>query len=140
MSHIAIGRGDAESLACYLELGADPEVRNYCCQTSQQMSFLLGRRDLEELCRKHGASRDQLAYLSDEDVLEERRKQSVMEHLMDKYDLRGNTPCKKREHGSTYDSTIAERVRGDDDDNNNHDRPLVNWIAKPTTATVSPLD
>ena len=141
MSHIAIGRGDAESLACYLKLGADSEVRNFCCQTAQQMAFLGGRKDLEELCRKQGASRDQLAYLSDEDVLEERQRRSVMEYLMDKYALGGNTPCKKRDHGSTYDSTIAERVK-----RRRRQQPqqtpgeLDSEPTTTTTATVSPLD
>ena len=86
-------------------------MRNYCFQMAQQKSYLMGRKDLEELCRKFGASRDQLAYLTDEDVLEENRRRSMLQDLMEVYDLRGDTPCKKRKHGSSYESTIAERVK-----------------------------
>ena len=75
------------------------------------MAFLLGRRDLEQLCRDYGASRDQLAYLSDDDVVEEKQRQTLMDELADRYNLRGDIPCQKREIASNSDSTIAERVK-----------------------------
>ena len=109
VSHIAVDRGDEESLAYYL-LKADPEVRNYASQTTQQLAYLRGRRDMEEMCRKFGASRDQMAYLSNKDVDDENRKRSVMESLKKVYGLEGNTICSKRAHGSRYESAIAGRV------------------------------
>ena len=75
------------------------------------MAFLWGRKDLEILCRDYGASRDQLAYLSDDDVVEEKQRQSLMAELADKYKLRGDTPCQKRELAPNVVSTIAERVK-----------------------------
>ena len=110
VSHIAVDRGDEESLAYYLIHNADPEVRNYASQTTQQLAYLRGRRDMEELCREFGASRDQMAYLSNEDVVDENRRRSVMEGLKKVYGLQGNTFCSKRAHGSRYESTIAGRV------------------------------
>ena len=65
---------------------------------------------MERMCCEFGASRNQLAYLSNEDVNEENERRAVMDGLRKTYGLQGNTFCDKRAHGSRYETVIAGRV------------------------------
>ena len=55
-----------------LNLGADSEVRNFKCETPQQMAYLVGdlneNNKMVELCQKFGAGSYQLEYAETEQV------------------------------------------------------------------------
>ena len=110
ISHIAISRGDLESLRLYVMLGADPEARNYNSTTSQQLAFLLGRRDMVELCQRGGASSRQLDYLEEKDRDEYRNQRLVWESLKKSFDLDSNSRKRPLEWCFPPDS-VAYRVK-----------------------------
>ena len=93
-----------------MRLGADPEARNDASTTAQQLAFLLGRRDMVELCQRGGASSRQLDYLEEKDRDEYRNQHLVWESLKKSFDLDSNSRKRPLEWSFPPES-VACRVK-----------------------------